>query len=216
MKKITGFKFLLLALGAFAGLAVEGLYAYLLEPAIYNAEMSEWTTGQDIIHWIITCVTWGIIALIIIKITKKKYQFDLFEHKDKMKAWQWIVVAVCIVTSVAYSYYDWGNFKFISEFQHNGWLKFIFQYLYYIFETVLFTLIIIFGQKACELWFKKENFPYGGIVVALTWGLGHILTKNLAEGLATAALGFMLGSVYLLVNRDIKKALPILFIMFVL
>lgn len=76
-------------------------------------------------------------------------------------------------------------------------------------------LIIVFGQKACEKWFKNERIPYGGIVVALTWGLAHIFTKGeILVGLMAALGGFIFGIVYLLVNRDIKKTFLLLFIMF--
>ena len=217
IKKVSGLKFLLLALGAFTGLGIEALYAFLLEPLIYNAQMGEWTPPQMIIHWIITCITWAIIAIILIQISNKKCQFDLFENKNKMKIWQWIIIIICMVFMLVVSYIDWNGFKIVKEFQHNGWLRFIFQYLYYLFETALFTLIIIFGQRAFEIWFRKENFPYGGIAVALTWGIGHILSKgSLSTGLMSALSGFVFGVVYLLVNRDIKKTFPILFVMFIM
>jgi hypothetical protein len=78
-------------------------------------------------------------------------------------------------------------------------------------------LIIVFGQKAFEIWFKKENFPYGAVLVALTWGLGHAVTKgDLLMGLYGVFSGFMFGAVYLLVNRNIKIAYLILLIMFII
>ncbi len=216
MKKISGFNFLLLALCAFGGLAIEALYAFLFEPVLYGAQMQDWTTLQVIIHWIITCITWGIVAFLLIRVANRKYQFNVLKKSDSLKTYQWIVIVISIAFMLVWSYIDWNGFKVIQEFQSNGVLKFVFQYIYYIFETMLFTLIIVFGQKACEIWFKKENFPYGGILVALTWGLGHIITKgSLITGLGTAFAGFIFGVVYLLVNRDIKKTFIILFIMFV-
>jgi hypothetical protein len=217
MQKTKGYHFLLLALCAFAGLGVEALYAFLIEPAIYGAAMQEWTTGQTIIHWVLTSITWGIAAVLLLKLSNRKFGFDLSKSGERMKPWQWLCVLLCTAFMIVVSYFDWGGFKVVKEFEHNGWLKFIFQYIYYFFETVLFTLIIVFGQKACELWFKKENFPYGGIAVALTWGLGHILSKGLvATGLLSALGGFIFGVVYLLVNRDIKKTFLFLFILFVM
>lgn len=89
--------------------------------------------------------------------------------------------------------------------------------MYYFFETVLFTLIIVFTQKAFEVWFKTANFPYGGIAVALTWGLAHVVTKgSLLTGLLSALAGFLFGTVYLLTNRNIRKTIPILFIIFII
>ena len=81
---------------------------------------------------------------------------------------------------------------------------------------MLVTLILIFGQLAFEKWFKRKNIPYGGIVVALTWGIAHIFTKNLYVGIITMISGLAFGSVYLLTNRDIKISYVILWFIFVL
>lgn len=43
-----------------------------------------------------------------------------------------------------------------------------------------------------------------------------MFTKDLLTGLLGIGLGFAMGSVYLLVNRDIKKAYVLLFLLFVL
>jgi len=216
IKKVSGLNFFLLAICAFAGLGTEVIYAFLIEPAIYGVPMQDWNTVQSIIHWIITCITWSIIAFILIKIAHKKYQFNLFEKSNNVKLWQWIVIFIGVVIIFVVSYKSWNGFKIVKEFQYNGWLKFIFQYIYYIVETALFTLIIVFGQKAFEIWFKNKNFPYGALLIALTWGLGHILTKDLQTGLYGVLSGFLFGAVYLLVNRDIKKTFLILLIMFIL
>ena len=50
----------------------------------------------------------------------------------------------------------------------------------------------------------------------MTWGLAHIFTKDLLTGMLGLALGFAMGSVYLLVGRDLRKAYGVLFLMFVL
>ena len=215
--EVKGIHYLRLALFAFAGLGIETIYAFMLEPIIYGHPMADWNVPQYIIHWIITCITWAVITYFILKTSKERFGFNLFHTEGKMKIWQWICILFCIVFSLSLSYWNWGGFKVVKEFQHNGLIKFIFQYIYYVFETVLFTLMLVYGQKAFELWFKKKNIPYGGIILALTWGLVHIFTKgSISVGLLTALSGFTYGLVYLLVNRDIKKALPILFIMFML
>jgi hypothetical protein len=216
-KRVKGINYLCLGLCAFAGLGIEAIYAFLLEPIIYGRQMADWNVDQSIIHWIITCITWGIVTYNILKFSKSRYGFDIFENNGKMKMWQWICVILCIIFSLCVSYWNWDGFKVVKEFQHSGLLKFIFQYIYYVFETALFTLILVYGQKAFEMWFKKENIPYGGIILAITWGLAHIFTKgNVSVGLLSALGGFAFGIVYLLVNRDIKKTLLILFIMFIL
>ena len=216
-KEARGWDYLNLALFAFAGLGIEVIYAYLLEPVIYGGAMNEWSVTQSIIHWILTCTTWGLITYFIAKYAYTRYNFNLFENKGRIKVWQWIVTVICIALVLTGSYIDWDGFKVIHEYQSNGMPKFIFQYIYYLFETGLFLLIIVFGQKACEKWFKKESIPYGGIAVALTWGMAHWMTKgSLMTGLFTAACGFSFGVVYLLLNRNIKWTYLVLCIMFIL
>lgn len=216
-KDVNGINYLCLALCAFAGLGIELIYMHLLEPIIYGHQMADWNFSQILIHWIITCITWGIITCIILEVSKRRYGFDIFVIEGKMKIWQWLCIILCIVFSKYISYWDWNGFKVVKEFQDKGLLKFIFQYFYYVFETALFTLILVYGQKAFELWFKKKNIPYGGILLASTWGLAHIYTQeSILVGLLCALGGFTYGLIYLLVNRDIKKTVPILFIMFML
>lgn len=215
--RATGWNYFNLSMLAFAGLGIEALYAFLIEPMIYGSQMQEWNPGQTIAHWIITCITWGLVSCLLIRISKGKYEFDLLQKVVKMAKWQWISVVLCVILSLIFSYIDWEGFKVIKEFQNLGPLLFVFQYVYYAFETVVFMLIIVFGQKAFELWFKRENIPYGGIICGFTWGLGHAFTKgSLLIGLQGIAWGFFLGVAYLLVRRDIKKTYIVLFIMFIL
>lgn len=216
-----GGDFLSLALYAFAGLGVEMLYAYLLEPLIYGGtigmqDFSAWSDGQSILHWTITCITWGIIGYLLVKQSRDKYGFDLGRQQESMSVWQWCAVALCIVVAVFSSYLSWDGFKVLLEFESKGALLFTFQYIYYAFETVLFMLIIVFAQKAFEVWFRNSRIPYGGIVCGLTWGLVHAVTKgSLFMGLEGFLLGFLLGTAYLFAGRDIKKTYVILFLMFV-
>ena len=215
-KKITGGDYLSLGLYAFAGLGMEVLYAYLLEPVLYGAPMQDWSNMQIILHWILTCITWGIFAFILIRKSGKKYDFPLLEKRDPIKLWQLGVCALFILLAFIGDYIAWDGFKVYLEYVNKGFILFAFQYIYYAFETMLFLLIIVFGQKACEVWFHQEKIPYGGIICGLTWGLAHIFTKNLLTGLLGIALGFAMGSVYLLVNRDLKEACFVLFLMFVI
>lgn len=137
------------------------------------------------------------------------------KNGTKVKGWQWILVIVFIIMSLVISCIDWNGSKVWKEFHYNGLLKFIFQYIYYTFEVMLVTLILVFGQKAFEQWFNKVNIPYGGIILALTWGVAHFFTKDILTGIVTIISSLAFGSIYLLVNRDIRKTYPILWLMFV-
>lgn len=213
--RITGCNYFSLGLYAFIGLGLEAIYAYILEPLLYGSPLQKWTDSQIILHWIVTCITWGTISYLLIRHAKKSYGFVLFDVTKKMKIWQCVTAITGVLLAITWNYLDWNGFKVLMEYQKKGWLLFTFQYLYYAFETVLFMLIIVFGQKAFELWFRNGKIPYGGILCGLTWGLAHAFTKgSLMIGLEGAVLGFILGAIYLLVNRDIRKTYILLFIMF--
>lgn len=213
---MKGSDFLWLAVDAFGGLGLEAVYAFMLEPALYGVPMEKFTPGQTILHWILTCVTWGIIAFVLIRKAERKYQFPILKRGKDMRAWQWCVCLLLLILAFWVDNISWGGFKVYLEFIRRGPLLFVFQYLYYMFETMLFLLIIVFGQRAFELWLGRENIPYGGVICGLTWGAAHVFTKDLLTGLLGIGLGFAMGSVYLLVNRDIKKAYVLLFLLFVL
>ena len=113
-------------------------------------------------------------------------------------------MVIIFIIMIVFSYIDWNGSKVLKEFQYNGWLKFIFQYIYYAFEVGLVVLIVTFGQKAFEKWFHKDSsvwIPYGGILTGLTWGMVHILTKgDLSTGVSLSLISIGYGITYLLVN----------------
>ena len=212
-----GWDYFCLSLLAFGGLGLEVLLAFVIEPMFFKTPMQNWSSTQNVIHWIATCTVWGLVAYLLVRDAKRNLNFSIFQVTAKPSWGQWIGIVACVILSLIISYLSWDGFKVLKEFAYNGWLKFIFQYIYYVFETVLFLLIIVFGQQAFEKWFKHSGFPYGGIVVALTWGLVHTLTKgDLIVGVTCAAGGLLYGIVYLLANRNVRIAFPVLVIMFIL
>ncbi|MCM1192839.1 MAG: hypothetical protein NC123_12645 [Butyrivibrio sp.] len=96
------------------------------------------------------------------------------------------------------------NFSSFSELCTYGYFPCIeiSSKILYNFETILVMLILVFGQNAFEKWFHKCNIPYGGIIVAITWGILHFFTKDITTGIVTMISGLAFGSIYLLTNRD--------------
>ena len=68
--KETGWKYLLLSLGAFLAICLEFIHAYGWEPFVFGNELTTW---QTILHWIITCLTWGAAAYLLICIAKTSW-----------------------------------------------------------------------------------------------------------------------------------------------
>lgn len=215
MKENSGWQYMRLALLAVVGFCLEFVLAFLLEPFIFHVSLNEYSTLQYITHWTITCILWVTVGFWLILTARKKYQFDVLKKGKPMVWWQWAIIAVCITASLCISYHNWNDFKVIKEFVNLGILKFIFQYVYYFFETMLITLILIFSQKAFEKWFHKAYIPYGGILLALTWGIGHFISKDILTGILCLIVSFAYGSVYLLSNRDFCKTYIFVSLMFI-
>lgn len=214
-KKVTGFDYLWCALYTCAAFLLEFLLV-MIENKL-GIDINHSTDMQMIVHWLITIALWVISGFIIIKIAKRTTGFDLFQGGEKLKGWQYVAIIACFIINIVAKYLDWDGFKVLIEWKSRGPLLFTFQYLYYFAESFLISLVIVFGQLACEKWFKNDKIPYGGIILGLTWGLGHIVSKgSVGVGVLSALGGFLFGTAYLFVNKDYRKTLPIVTLLFIL
>ncbi len=214
-ENVSGFDYFKLVLLCVAGICLEFIVIFV-EPFIYGRPFS-WNDWTILAHWSITYVLWTCAIIFIVKFAKNKYDFSLKPNSSNFTVLQYVFIVFAIVLAIVISYVSWNGFKVQIEYNNLGIIKFIFQYVYYFIETILITLIIVFGQNACEKWFKNSRIPYGGIICALTWGLGHIISKGSIEtGLLSALSGFLFGSVYLVLHRNVYVTFPVIFLMFVL
>ncbi|WP_197025149.1 hypothetical protein [Butyrivibrio proteoclasticus] len=220
-----GLDFLSYGLEIFAFIGFELLLGYVIEFNLYGCDFSGFTMTQTIIHWTLTIAVWLFGAWYVVRECAKKSGVDLFKNIEEksliqgakeMSLLQWVLLIAGTVMCLISTWIDWGGSKVLREIKSNGVL-FPMQYLYYLAEVVMVTLIIVFGQYAFEKWFKNDKIPFGGILVGLTWGLGHWFTKgSLGMGIYTAIGGFVFGGAYLLTNRNIKLTYLFLCIMFIL
>lgn len=73
----------------------------------------------------------------------------------------------------------------------------------------LVLLIIIFGQKAFETLLKKKiHIPFGGILLALTWGAMHFVFTGIDfwNGISCMIFSILSGIMYLKLKRKITYA----------
>jgi len=195
--------FLALALLAFVGLGLEVLLALAIEPLLYGKEMSQWETAQYILHWVMTCIVWGVVALALIVVAQKKLTFAVWLVQAKLRPTNWLVCLAILLILIVVSTIRFHGIPFIESFWSLGLLKFVFQNIYYAFEALLVLLIIVFGQRAGECAGAKQQIPWGGILAGLTWGLVHILTKgDVGLGLFACLYALMFGIIYLAARKN--------------
>jgi hypothetical protein len=222
-EKINKFIFLGLAFLPFLVLALE-LVILLIESVFYGT-MDFWTLDVHaiIIHWICTIIVWS-AGLFILNVFSKRIGYNIFDNNNKPKIINMLIVGIIIIITVAGSYISWETrFKpfveftnFTNKYNNLGIMVFIFQYLYYITESMLFLAIVVFAQEFGERTFKLQIIPWGGIVCGLTWGLGHILTQDLFTGIYSFLVSIFYGVVYLQVKKNVKYAYIITAIMFMI
>ena len=104
------------------------------------------------------------------------------------------------------TFIDWHTLKIVGEAQGKTVFQFCAQYLYYIFEVMLVILIIIYGQKAIETLLKKESpIPFGGIILAMTWGAFHFVSRGAGleiwNRISAMIFSVLSGVMYLRLNR---------------
>jgi hypothetical protein len=222
-EKTNKFIFLFLALLPFVILALE-MVVLLVESLFYGTmDLKSLHFHTIIIHWISTIIVWC-FGLFILNILSKKAGYNIFEYKNKPALINWIIIGIIIIFSAIGSYIAWEmRFKpyvefsrFLSRYGKIGIIAFIFQYLYYIVESMLFLAIVVFAQEFGERTFLKKLVPWGGIMCGLTWGLGHIITQDLFTGIYSLIISILFGVVYIQTKKNIKYAYIIIAIMFII
>lgn len=125
-----------------------------------------------------------------------------------------ILTVACILLNA----YDWGTLKIVGEFGKKGFIEFIFQYIYYVFEVGLVFLIVAFGQKFMETLLKRKSIlPFGGVVLCCTWGAIHILSQgSIVTGLGVMAFALMYGMMYVALNRNTKLSFFAMLLAFII
>ena len=150
-------------------------------------DIQNYTMQQRSIHCIIMVFMWAFFIGVLLLFSRKHYHFpERGSKRDKISSKSWIVTLACFIGCKIMTFIDWHTLKIIGEAQGKTVFQFCAQYLYYIFEVLLVILIIIYGQKAIETLLKKESpIPFGGIILAMTWGAIHFVSRGVGPIVTT-------------------------------
>ena len=214
--KNNGIKFLICFLIVVFAFTCE-FFVLLFELLIYQVNsISAFTLKHHIIHFIVTILLWLIFSVGSVFLCYKLTSFNIFSKSLKIKWWEYISIIAIIAISFGISYFSWNGFKIIKEYNYLGITRFIFQYLYYLAESLLIVLAIIYSQNAFDSFFKTKYIPWGGISLSLSWGLLHFISQGNITGLLTVLISLLFGSVYLLTNRNFLISYLIITICFII
>ncbi len=211
MEKVDNKEHLYYGLYAFAGFGLEILLG-MLESMIGI----EKNLFFSCLHWSLTCVLWGTVAYLLVRNSTKKLRYAVLEEKKKPANQKMVAVALLMVLALIAKYMVIGGFKIVMEMTSLGGVQFIFQFIYYLFETALIVLAIVFGQRFFENLTNCKVVPFGGIFLACTWGLVHVLTQDFMTGIYAVVSAVVYGVIYVLLNKNIRWSYLLISILFII
>lgn len=213
--------YLYLALYAFALIGLE-LVLLAVEPVLGLPPDS---VLAHIVHWVLTITVWvgGGIGLLLWALRRTDFRLR-GEARLRIGVPRWSAVAALVVVTLAAQWTLQGGVlpplaehnALVERFGDAGTMAWLVQIAYYVAELFVIVLIIGFGQRAGEGWFRSKWVPWGGIILAMTWGLVHFLTQDAATGIYGVALSLVMGTVHTLTGKNLLITYPILLAIFIL
>ena len=204
-KQVSPWEFLYLTLYAFAGFGVELILVWL-EGLIPGWGAAEW---QNCLYWAVTALIWGVLCVKLGQWAQKKTGFNWRHNTPEPGEKRLLWALGCTAAAIGLSAWVWGGFKPSIDLERLGWLQLCFQWVYYLFEARLMMLLICFGQRFGESLGGKPYIPWGGVALALTWGLVHVLTQGASTAVYAAGTALLYGGIYLFALHNAKLAYPL-------
>ncbi|MDJ0318854.1 hypothetical protein [Arthrobacter antibioticus] len=178
----------------------------------------------SIVHWGVTIFLWVGGGVGLVACARRRTDFRLCGEADvRLGVMRWLAVAALIVLTLLGQWLVRGGVlppvaehdAFLELYGDAGTIVWLVQVLYYFSEAIIIALIIGFGQAAGERWFVARWMPWGGIMLALTWGLVHFLTQDISTGIYGIALSLVMGTAHVLIGKNLLLTYPILLVLFI-
>lgn len=198
-REVKWTNYLWLSLLSFGAFMLEYFSIFVIESILLHIGIWNYTANSKSVHCIIMAFMWAVVIAVLLLFSQKYLHFPARENKvEKLSLKNWIITFVCLIGCKILTFIDWHTLKVVGEVQGKNTYQFCAQYLYYAFEVMLVVLIIICGQKAIETLLKKESpIPFGGIILAVTWGAFHFVSRGVGleiwNGISTMIFSILSG-----------------------
>ena len=215
----------------FLELAFLGMSAFALEIVIYwfeiqlhaNTVLLRGGLTPLVFHMSVTCFAWIIAAYMLFRYGEEEKDFSLLQFRTRPDTARMSVSLILTGAVVLLSAYFNGFMPravvellaMTDRFGLGGFVLFLFEYMYYFFQTILVLLTISFAQEYFDRKLRK-SLPWGGMFVGALLGGLHTLSRGGATGLQTMVCGLVGGVVYLLLHKNPRYTIPVLFALFAL
>lgn len=208
----TALDYGILGLYAFCALEIEFLLILFIEPYAFSSVNDP--TLYCCLHWGLSALLQAGAAAVLWIVGKRRYAFDVFScHTRPQRRFLLIALGLCLL-GIGYNYLSCGEWMLAYKLRVLTPVEFVFQYLVYLTKAALMLFLIAFGQKAGEIKKHGSRAPWGGFLAGALWGLFQLLTvQDLLTGILSCVVCVVYGVVYLLVNKNVRYAYPLLVLM---
>ncbi|WP_139142552.1 hypothetical protein [Humibacillus sp. DSM 29435] len=177
-----------------------------------------------VVHWALTGAGWLVGSAIVLRAARRREGFIADPPSPARRLERVVAVFALVVLCVGLRWVGQGSpfppvaeyGRMIEQYADLAWVALVVQWLYYAAEVVVMTLIIAFGQRAGELRFGCPALPWGGFLLALTWGLVHVLLQGVAAGLYGMLISVAFGMIFVLTGRSVRRSSAPLVVAFIL
>jgi hypothetical protein len=182
------------------------------------------TIGAAAAHWALTGTGWLVGAAIVLRVAQRRYGFTADPTPPSRRLVRGVAVVGLVLACAGIRWAGQGGpfppiaeyGRFVGEYGELAWVALVLQWLYYAAEVLVMALIIAFGQRAGELRFGRPAVPWGGLLLALTWGLVHIAVQGVATGLYGIVVSIAFGTIFILTGSRLRRSSVLLVLAFVL
>ena len=202
-------KYMWMSILLFSAFLLEYFALFVIEMFILKMDIFNYTANQRSIHHLIMFGIWSIYIGCIVFYSKRNLSFPSKHIQFIPSAKNYFIAILCLLGCKVMTFIDWQTLKVIGEAQGKDIFQFTTQYMYYIMEVFIVLLIVMFGQIAFETCMGKEsNIPFGGIVLAFTWGIFHFVSRGVGiemwNGISCVIFSILSGIMYLKLGRNYK------------
>lgn len=209
MDQTTSWKtYLWIALFLFLSFMLELFSIFVIEMQLLHVDIGNYTANQRALHSVITMGLWIIVIGVVVPWTRRRYDLPKAATKEQLSKREWTITLLCLAGCKIMTFIDWHTLKMIGEANGKTLLQYLAQYGYYLLEVGLVLLIILYGQKAFETLFQKEShIPYGGLLLAFTWGAFHFVSRGVGievwNGISCMIFSVLSGLMYVYARRKL-------------
>lgn len=211
--------YLNLALYTFAIFAWELVVLTTIDVGLKAAGLDD--GSASVLHWLITAAGWCGGAWYVLH--RRPSDDELFADPIVGSVVRRAVavaaaIAVCSGVRIA-ALGEWKPYAEIRDLHADlgstTWSGVIALFVYYAAETLVITVLVAFAQRAGELRFGRRGVPWGGCLLACTWGVMHIFLQGPSAGLYAIFASVLYGVIYALGPRRMAPTVALIGLAFI-